>query len=275
MSNSIDTAFIKQYEAEVKEAYQREGSLLRNLVRTRTNVKGESTRFQKIGTGTATQKDTNGLITPMNLSHAYVDVTLSDFYAGDYVDKLDLLKTNIDERQLAGQAGARALGRKTDEVLYAAMQTLGSGSDIAHGSAGMSLTKFYAAKSLLQSRNVDIRPGDVTLILPPKEFNRFKQINQVSSSDFVDKKVLNGAEGFQFDNVLIMSYSGTAIASNIAECFMFHKLSMAQAFGMDVTTDITWHGDRAAWFISNMVSTGAGLIDSDGIVRIFNDINAA
>ena len=52
----------------------------------------------------------------MDISHSTVDVTLSDFYAADYVDRLDELKTNIDERQVLSQSAAAALGRKTDQL---------------------------------------------------------------------------------------------------------------------------------------------------------------
>lgn len=47
MAVSIDQAFIKQFEREVHEAYQRQGSRLRNTVRTISDVKGASTTFQK------------------------------------------------------------------------------------------------------------------------------------------------------------------------------------------------------------------------------------
>jgi hypothetical protein len=35
-----------------------------------------------------------------------------------------------------------------------------------------------------------------------------------------------------------------------------------------VTTDITWHGDRAAHFVSNSMSQGACLVDGDGVVEM-------
>lgn len=47
MANSIDTAFIKQFESEVHMAYQRMGSKLRGTVRTAGNVAGNVVRFQK------------------------------------------------------------------------------------------------------------------------------------------------------------------------------------------------------------------------------------
>jgi len=59
MSTSIDQAFIKQFEREVHEAYQRQGSKLRNTVRTINQVKGSSAVFQKVGKGTASTKSTH------------------------------------------------------------------------------------------------------------------------------------------------------------------------------------------------------------------------
>ena len=59
MANTIDTAFITQFETEVHLAYQRMGSKLRNTVRTVSNVSGNTARFQKIGTGTASTKSRN------------------------------------------------------------------------------------------------------------------------------------------------------------------------------------------------------------------------
>ena len=53
MANTIDQAFITQFETEVHLAYQRMGSKLRNTVRTVSNVSGSTARFQKIGTGSA------------------------------------------------------------------------------------------------------------------------------------------------------------------------------------------------------------------------------
>ncbi len=51
MSVSIDKVFIKQFEAEVHLAFQQMGTKLRSTVRTKNDVKGSSTTFQKIGKG--------------------------------------------------------------------------------------------------------------------------------------------------------------------------------------------------------------------------------
>ena len=135
MANTIDQAFITQFETEVHLAYQRMGSKLRNTVRTVSNVNGNTVRFQKIGTGTATTKSRNGQVTPMELAHTNVSVTMQDFFAAEFIDKLDELKTNIDERQAIATSAAAALGRKTDEILYTAMDS-GANSTQIHDTNG-------------------------------------------------------------------------------------------------------------------------------------------
>ena len=52
----IDQSFIRQFEAEVHEAYQRMGSKLRQTVRSKGDVKGSSTTFQKVGQGAASME---------------------------------------------------------------------------------------------------------------------------------------------------------------------------------------------------------------------------
>ena len=123
MSVSIDQVFVKQFEADVHLAYQQMGTKLRSTIRSKSGVVGQSTTFQTIGRGTASTKSRHGLVPVMNLKHQPVECVLQDYYAGDWVDSLDELKTNIDERRVVASAGAYALGRKTDELIISAMDS--------------------------------------------------------------------------------------------------------------------------------------------------------
>ena len=51
-------------------------------------------------------------------------------------------------------------------------------------------------------------------------------------------------------------------------CFWYHRSAVGHAIGQDVTTDITWHGDRAAHFVANWMSQGSVLIDGAGVVAM-------
>jgi hypothetical protein len=152
LSTSIDQAFIKQFEQEVHQAYQRMGSKLRNTVRVKNGVQGSSTVFQKVGKGAASTKARHGKVPVMNIDHTPIECQLLDFYAGDWVDRLDELKINIDERQVLANAGAFALGRKTDELIITA---LGQTTHVAGaGTDGLTKVKVLEAFEMLGDMDV-------------------------------------------------------------------------------------------------------------------------
>jgi hypothetical protein len=101
MSTTIDQSFVKQFESDVHLAYQRMSSKLRNTLRTKTNVKGKFTNFQKVGAGTAGEKARHGQVPIMNLVHAPVERLLKDHYASEFIDEFDELKINHDEKMVA------------------------------------------------------------------------------------------------------------------------------------------------------------------------------
>ena len=45
----INDSFVKQFESEAHMEYQQMGSKLRNTIRTKAGIAGESTTFQVIG----------------------------------------------------------------------------------------------------------------------------------------------------------------------------------------------------------------------------------
>ena len=270
MSTTIDQAFIKQFEREVHEAYQRQGSKLRNTVRTISNVNGSSAVFQKVGKGTASTKSTHGMVPVMNLDHSNVEVVLSDYYAGDWVDRLDELKTNIDERQVIANAGAHALGRKTDELIIAALEEASS-QVIADGNVGMTKDKILSAFETFGSNDV---PDDAQryCIVGWKQWSDLLSIEEFVNADYVGSDALPFAtitQAKMFLGTIFVPHSGLPVdVDDIRSCFYYHKTAVGHAAASDVQTDVSWHGDRAAHFVNNMMSQGAGLIDESGIVVI-------
>ncbi len=267
---TVDLSFVKQYEREVHQAYQLRGSKLRNTVRHRNNVKGSSTTFQKIGTGTATTKARHGTVAPMNLDHSPVECTLSDWYAGDWVDKLDDIKNAHDERRVIVEAGAWALGRKTDELIITALD--GTSNSIAAGGAGLTKTKVYQAYETLGDNNV-FEAGRMYAAIGYEQWTELLDLPEFASSDYVGMddlpfKLPMGAEVKRWMGTVWMTHSGLPKSGSDRKVFWYHEDAVGHACGADVTSDITWHGDRASWFVNNMMSQGASLIDGNGVVEI-------
>ena len=270
MSTTIDQAFIKQFEREVHEAYQRQGSKLRNTVRTISDVNGSSAVFQKVGKGTASTKSTHGMVPVMNLAHSNIEVILNDYYAGDWVDRLDELKTNIDERQVIANAGANALGRKTDELIINAL----AGADdhvIADTNTGLTKDKILEAFEQFGENDVP-DDGERFCIVGWKQWSELLKLEEFVNSDYI------GTENLPFSSItqakmwlgtVFIPHSGLPIDGNdIRSCFWYHKTAIGHAAASDVQTDISWHGDRASHFVNNMMSQGAGLVDESGIIVI-------
>ena len=105
MSTTIDNAFVKQFEQEVHEAYQRMGSKLRSTVRNINDVNGSTAVFQKVGKGTASTKSTHGMVPVMNLAHSAVEVALQPGKKGQKDDGLDAVAGAIAIQPLRMKAG--------------------------------------------------------------------------------------------------------------------------------------------------------------------------
>ena len=265
MSTSIDLAFIKQFEAEVHQAYQQRGSKMSHTVRSKKNVMAKDTTFQKVGKGIATTKGRNSQVPVMNVSHTPVTCLLEDYYAGDWVDKLDEIKVNINERMVLAQAGAWALGRKTDDLIITA--GMASTNVTADGGTGLTRAKIDTAITNLGDRDVPF-DGDIWAAVSAKAWTTLFNLNEFASSEYVGDHPLVDLGKMQVREWVGINWymiNDLRKTGNIRSCIIYHKNAIGHASGHDVSTDITWHGDRAAHFVNSMMSQGACLIDNDGV----------
>lgn len=268
MSINVDKSFIKHFQSEVHMEYQRVGSKLRNTVRLKNDIVGSSTTFQKVGKGTASTKARHGKVPVMNLDHNPVECQLQDFYAGDWVDSLDELKTNVNERQVIARAGANALGRKTDELVIAELDT--STNYAGTGADGLTKAKVLEAFEILGGSDVP-DDGERYAVIGWKQWTDLLSIPEFSDMDFVgsDELPWRGLQAKRWLGTLWVPHSGlTKDGGNVRYCYWYHKSAVGHAVGKDVKTDITWHGDRASHFVNNMMSQGACLIDPAGVVSL-------
>jgi len=292
MSTSIDTAFIRQYESDVHHIFQLEGGFLRPSVRMKTDVNGKSTTFQKIGKGTATTKARHGTITPMNQTHTAKEVTLADFYAGDWVDKLDEAKTNIDERMAIAKGGAWALGRKVDSQIITELDTT------SESTVTLTITSEKATKASLLTWCEGLDDNDVPNdggrygLLTPRMWSQAMVVKEFNSADYVGPNGLPLTQGTPlsqqwkpWNGILWKVHTGLpGKGTATAKCFVYHKNAVGYATGAHagnvatnegVSADITWHGDRASHFVNHMMSGQAGLIDTTGVIEGNLDDTAA
>lgn len=269
MATSITNAFITQFEAEVHMAYQRMGSKLKNLVRTVNGVNGNTVKFQKVAKGSANTKARHAEVVAMDLAHSNVSATLTDYYAADYVDKLDELKVNIDERQVVANSAAYALGRKTDSVITSIMENATALANNSSGTGtGMNLGKAQAMMELFNTNDV---PDDQQRywVVGPKQWSDLINLDQFSRVEYVGESELPYAGGMtakRWLGFLWFVHSGLETSgSTDRHTVAFHKSSIGMGIGSDVKTEVNYIPEKVSHLITSMLSIGGVLIDSDGI----------
>jgi hypothetical protein len=268
MANTIDQAFIKQFESEVHLAYQRMGSKLKNTVRNNP-VTGSVVRFQKIGSGAASTKSRNGNVTPMELVHTNVEATMADYYAAEYIDKLDELKTNINERQAVATSAAAALGRKTDDIIYTAMDTGANATQLGSAAAAVGKADILTIFTTFGDNDIP-EDGQRYLAMSPSGFSDLFNITEFASSDYVGPQNLPFAGGMtmkQFMGFNIFATSAVTNGKNIA----YHTSAVGLGVNSDVSTELNYVPEKVSHLATSMMSMGAVVINDEGVYEVLDN----
>jgi len=284
MSTSINAAFVADYTADMHLVFQREGAMLRDGVFKKNNVVGSTAYFQKMGTGVAVTKTRHGEITPMNATHTQPSCTIVDLYAGDWVDKLDEAKTNIDTRMAYARTGAYALGRAVDGQITTELDTTTQSTvTITVTSYAAILGGLLGMTEALDTNGVP-QDGRRYGALTPRMWAQAMTVEQFSSSDYVGANGLpftEGAPGHRrwkdWMGVKWCMHNGLpGRGTATAKCFVWHENAIGHAAGAHAgniadsemtAADITWHGDRAAHFVNHCMSGQACMIDDTGVIE--------
>jgi hypothetical protein len=272
MAITIDNAFIAQFGADVKHAYQLESKLW-NAVRKRTGVVGSTSKFQTLGAVSAYTKTRNADLTVLEPAHAQVTVTLTDHYATVLADDLDLLKTNVDIKREYVKTVSKSIAKKIDELIITAAV---AGSNAATASGALSVARVLEVKKMLDNAGV---PADGRVyVVGASAMQGLLGETKATSVDYTSVKSLVQGQidtfiGFKFiqvpDSYLPLNATPTP---DTRMCFAFHEDALGVAVGQDPKTLIEWSPDKHAWWVKATLSMGAAIIDPTGVVEQEVDI---
>ena len=281
MAQSITNAFVTLFDAEVKQAYQGESSLL-GAVRLRQGVQGNTYKFPKLGKGSATARIPQTDVTPLNVTYSQVTATMSDYNAAEYSDIFHQAKVNFDERQELVQVVSKAIGRRMDQLILDGLDAASSPSTVAKtvvtsGSAtasNLNVGKLIAAKKALDAKNVAF--DDRHIIVHANNLSGLLGDERAISGDFATVKALVSGEintflGFMFHVIGDRDEGGLPLSTNDRTCFAFHRSSMGMAVNMNQKTEINYVPEKTSFLVNSMFSAGAVAIDDEGIVKITCD----
>jgi hypothetical protein len=281
MAQSITNAFVTLFDAEVKQAYQGEASLL-GCVRLRQGVEGNTYKFPKLGKGSATARIPQTDVTPLNVTYSQVTATMNDYNAAEYSDIFHQAKVNFDERQELVQVVSKAIGRRMDQLILDGLDAASSPSTVAKtvvtsGSAtasNLNVGKLIAAKKALDANNVPF--DDRHIIVHANSLSGLLGDERAISGDFATVKALVSGEintflGFRFYVIGDRDEGGLPLSTNDRTCFAFHRSSIGMAVNMNQKTEINYVPEKTSFLVNSMFSAGAVAIDDEGIVKITCD----
>lgn len=263
---TIDQAFIQEYETGVWMAYQRQGSKLRPFVRYRGGVKNKTT-FQKMGKGSATQKARHGDIPPMNLDHTNVSVTVEDWYAGEWIDDLDLLRVNHDEMTAAQNSGAWALGRKSDELITNAMATTTNALNETTNGA----TKAWAFDLRERMGVNDVPDQELYVCLSWENWMQMLLIDEFVRAEYVgagNEQLPQATTAKIWLGMYWFPFNGLVDDGANRLCFCWHKPAVGLAVGADVQSNMQYYNTKDSTFAQNKMQMNAVVIDTTGVIKM-------
>lgn len=269
MAVTVPVSFVEQYEAEVKQVYQRESSLLRGTVRTRTQVNASRIYFPILGKGEATRKARHADVVPMGLEHRRAIADMEDYYAPEYIDDLDQAKLNWSLASEYARASGYALGRQTDSLILDALEETENEVSLAtldpDGGGSLTLAAIAAASRMLNMNDVPM-DGMRYAVVSPELHAQLLTLPEATSSDFTTSQLLmNAREPAMWMGFRWLMHSGMPEG---VHGFLYHQTAVGHGIAKDVSTQVDWVAQKVAWLVNSWMSMGATIIDEAGVVKI-------
>ena len=276
MSKYISDLNVAEFDRDVKQEYSHM-PMMKQLVRVKTGVVGETCRFQKSAQGMANRKVSQANVVPMNIDYSYVTAILEDWNAPEFTDIFDAPKINFDERSELVSLSAKACGRRDDQIIIDALEVGATTLTVAKtigDTDGMNTAKFRESKRLLDYQNV---PSDTrSYVMSTEGLSDMLADNEANNRDTAALTALVAGEikywlGFRVYTIGYMPEGGLPIATNTRSAFAFDRAALGYANGMGMRSEINYVAERTSWLVNTLFSAGAIAIDAYGMVTISHD----
>jgi hypothetical protein len=287
MSRYLTNSAVIAFDSEVKHEYQGLKTL-RESVTLRTGVVGESYKFARIGKGLANQKATQADVTPMDITHARQTATLANWNAPEYTDIFDQATVNFDERKELAQTIANAIGRREDQIIIDALNsvTFAATNDqnpdtgrVFDDSATTNFTLDLVRDAKAHLDDIEAPDEERYLVLRALALQKLLEDSEVTSSDYNTVKALVKGDidtymGFKFLKIGSRAEGGLPGVAADRVAFAYHKSAIGHAIGIDMKTSIDWIAQKTSWLANCIYKAGAVAREPQGIVKLQYDETA-
>ena len=276
---ALGTDESKLFGAEVHRIFTKEDSILKKVCRFRNITGAKSYQFPKIAAFEAQQRTLGTNIATNNPASTPVTVTLQEYSAGVYVDKLLDGQVSWHMREEMAGLVAGAMKRKLDQIIidaYVAYTGSYTNSYTVPSSGDLTFLAFQEAAKALDTTGVP--DNDRFSIIHAKGFHSVMGETRASSSDFVSGKSTETGKKpnlYGFDICKMGnngSLSGLPInGSDVRTNYFVHKMAMGLIMGSDFSVEVNYIPEKASYLVAGLFTAGAGLVDETGVVEVFSD----
>ena len=283
MSINLSAAAQQLFDDQVHHLFQDSGKL-RGAVTVRNGVVADVYNFRRMGKGLANQKPTQADVTPMDVGHALIPATLTNWNAPEYTDIFDAAEVNFDEQSELAETIASAMGRRQDQLIIDALDTLhansGSYAGTVTAAVGGSDTNLNLAKVLRASNYLNdegVPQSGRHICCSASGLEAMLDVTEVGSSDYNNVQALihgqlNYWMGFTWHVIESRDEGGLAIdGSDVRTHFAWHESAVGLAIGLDIRTEVNYVPQKTSWLCNGIFKAGAVVRDATGVVEILSD----
>jgi hypothetical protein len=280
MSLNLSTAAVKKFEKEAQQAFQENGTNLRNAVQVRDAKNTKSVQFQVYGEVIANKRTAPHTNIPaQDPSITIPTATVDDYTVGIYTDIFLNNQIGFDGRQSAVQGIVAAMNRRMDEIIIAALDSA-SGKTVASGSDNLNVAHFAESARLLGSA---VPEQNRHFLCHDDGFYHFIQESDVKTIDSNFHKPLTDGQlpnfmGFNIhkmgdrDSIIVGDAAGGLTKSgNDRTNYAWQKESIGLAMNMEPKVTIDFVPEKQAHFIVGKLSAGSVLLQDAGVVTVTTD----
>jgi hypothetical protein len=281
---SLNVAVIQQFGAELITDFQKKNARLAGLVRRKDFQPGNKYRFQLYGTATAPgPKSSQGLIPVVNPTHRFKDLPVSKEYLGAYVDRLEMLEADIDERGAVRSSLVYSFARRRDRVIQAGMDETTKEIDVS--AEGMSLDVYNTLFNYFGDNDIE-DDGQRYFAQSHGTWLESLEIPQFSKQDFLPEAMLpygmpSWAQGKMFMTFMCFTMTDLLTSAGKTKNWVWTKGRVAYGVVAELTIVPSWENTRDSWFFNCSIDHGSVALPQadtnvvEGVVRVLTQPNVS
>jgi hypothetical protein len=276
-----DTAFQVQYRQEFIATFEQRQSLLRDMVTTEVEIKGNQAYFLVAGSGGATAKTrgVNGLIPARADDNTQTAVPLVEWH--DLVRKtsFNIFASQGNQRSLMQQTTMAVMNRKIDSDIITELNT---GTVNTGAAVVASIGLVLKAKTILGNSDVPW-DGNIFGAITPAFEAYLLQTKEFASADYIDLKKMDGQTAWN-DSPKAIRWLGVTwvvhpnlpgAGTNAEKCFMWHRSAIGHAVNTGgISTAVGYDQEQDYSYARVSAFFGSNLLQNSGLVVMNHDGSA-